>query len=147
MADQRWRTNAKRNARYDNDLRTVPQRGSAPARPVLSLGQREGAPTLGKGLGCNMMRLRETERTRRRLTLMVEGRLTNGDAQLLAARCQTAFDTGRTVRLDFSNVTLVDAQSAASIRSLQSLGVEITRCPPLILEFVASATDRGRTRS
>ncbi len=83
-----------------------------------------------------MMRLTETRRAGRLVTLRVEGSIARDDATLLLAECNSLLDLDCVVQLDLAGVSLVDAGGAATLRHLRLRQLEIVNCPPFILDFV-----------
>lgn len=91
-----------------------------------------------------MMRLTESGRNARRVTLAVEGWIAGEDAGLLQAECSAHLEQGLRVDLDLSAVSYVDAAGARTLRRLRRNQLEIVSCPPFILEFV-DGSGPGRT--
>jgi anti-anti-sigma regulatory factor len=66
----------------------------------------------------------------------VAGDLVGEGAALLERECGPRLDTGRGLRLDLSDVKLVDDAGVSSLRGLKERGARFTRCPRVISELI-----------
>jgi len=66
------------------------------------------------------------------VTLKVEGRITSELVEVLRRECLHWIETGRQVRLDFAEVSLVDHAGAAMLRGLPQRRVEILHALPFV---------------
>ena len=83
-----------------------------------------------------MLRLVATTNCRE-VTLRVEGELVAEWVGLMEDECHRLRTTPQTLLLDLSGVTYVDAHGVNRLRALESGGVTLVRCPPLIRLMLA----------
>lgn len=82
-----------------------------------------------------MLRITQSSSTRP-ATLKVEGKLTKACADEVARACAPHLSAAGTVVLDFSSVTFIDANAAATIRDLMGQQVRLRGCSPLIARLL-----------
>jgi anti-anti-sigma regulatory factor len=70
------------------------------------------------------VKITEIEQTEESKVLAIEGKLTNGDAEMLSRTVSNIADAER-ISLDLSGVTFVDSEVAAMLRELEMMGVEL----------------------
>lgn len=73
------------------------------------------------------------------VTLKLEGRIAGEWVTVLQAECARVLAAGQRLRLDFSDVTDVDALGARMLRGISSGDVEFVNCPPLIQDLLGRA--------
>ena len=74
------------------------------------------------------------------VTLKVEGRICFDLLMTLKSECERWLELDRTIELDFSGVTFVDAQGVELVRNLLSNRVRLTSCPALIQILIDEET-------
>jgi anti-anti-sigma regulatory factor len=83
-----------------------------------------------------MLRLVVTKNCRE-VTLRVEGELVAEWVGLMEDECQLLRATSENLLLDLSGVTYVDGHGVNRLREIESGGVTLVRCPPLIRLMLA----------
>jgi hypothetical protein len=65
--------------------------------------------------------------------LRASGRITRDEVAVL----RTALDVARAVALDLAEIELVDRDAVAFLAAVEVAGLELTRCPAFIREWIA----------
>ena len=84
-----------------------------------------------------MLRITQVSLTVSVVTLKVEGRVAADWVQVLEDECRRHTDGGRDVRLDFTEVSMVDCDGIAMLRRLTRSRVEIVKASELIRALLA----------
>jgi anti-anti-sigma regulatory factor len=84
-----------------------------------------------------MLRISQVSLTASVVTLKVEGRVAAAWVQVLEDECRRHRDAGRDVRLDFTDVSMLDCVGVAMLRRLTRSRVEIVKASPLIGALLA----------
>ena len=79
-----------------------------------------------------MLRITTIDENDKTATLKVEGRIVSDWIGTLERECHGWLEGGKTIDLDLSGVTFIDTQGVASVRTLLTRNVRITRCSALI---------------
>ena len=89
------------------------------------------------------VKITRIEVTKKRTVLKVDGKLLNGDADLL----EHAFDLlekKESVEIDMSGITFIDSDSASAIRRLERKGAKLTKVNFFIKTIIESTTNGNR---
>ena len=79
-----------------------------------------------------------------RVVLRPEGRIVGDWVQVLEHEVRLLLQVGCEVRLDCSDVVFLGPSGAEMLLRIESDGVRITRCPPLIEAVLRSASEAPR---
>lgn len=81
-----------------------------------------------------MIRIAFVDGPGRAVTMRVEGRLVGPWVTELRRSCEQAFDDGRRLILDLADVSFVDDEGLALLRSLRENRMALTNCSPFLSE-------------
>lgn len=84
-----------------------------------------------------MLRITQVRLAASEVTLKVEGRVVADWVGVLEAECRRHTDDGRDVRIDFTEVAMIDCDGIAMLRRLTRSRVELVNVPPLIQALMA----------
>lgn len=79
-----------------------------------------------------MLRITRIAQSPLEFTLKVQGRIVSEWIDVLEQETMSLIEAGRTVRLDFSEVTFVSRRGQAMLRRLPAGRLRIVNCSPLI---------------
>jgi hypothetical protein len=85
-----------------------------------------------------MLKISQAGKANPSVTLKLEGRVVGPWVGELRQVCETLLIEERSLKLDFADVTFVDASGVAALSSLQTRGVAITNCSPFVEEQLKS---------
>ena len=85
-----------------------------------------------------MLRISQAGKANHSVTLKLEGRVVGPWVGELRQVCETLLTEGRTLKLDFADVTFADASGVAALSSFKSRGVTFTNCSPFVEEQLKS---------
>lgn len=86
-----------------------------------------------------MMRLTRLSQDSRSITFRLEGWVDASDSGLLESECSPPLTRGLAVRLECSGLTFVGGEGIGVLRRLMARGLELTCCPPIILEIITGS--------
>jgi len=84
----------------------------------------------------DVLRMHREERSSRRVTLIVEGRIIGEWADVLEDECLDLIRSGYDVALDLTGVVYVGRRGVEALDRLVRIGTTITNCPPLIADLL-----------
>lgn len=84
-----------------------------------------------------MLRITQVSRAATAVTLKVEGRVAADVVRVLEDECRRHTEDGREVKLDLTEVSMIDGNGVAMLRRLTRTRVAIVEAPPLIRALLA----------
>jgi anti-anti-sigma regulatory factor len=91
-------------------------------------------------LGDAVLKISKIEADGQLITLELDGQVSGRWVELLQKTCETPLKDGAQVIIDLRNVSFVDRDGIALLKSLTNRGVEILNALPFIAEQVKRAT-------
>ena len=85
-----------------------------------------------------MLKISAVTSSEQRITLRLDGQVTGAWVELLRNCSEMLLELGVRLRLDLTNVSFVDREGLALIKSLMGRGIQHTNIPPFVAEQLRS---------
>jgi ABC-type transporter Mla MlaB component len=85
-----------------------------------------------------MLKISQTGKANRSVTLKLEGRVVGPWVAELRQICDQLLTGGRALKLDLTDVSFADADGVSALSNLKSRGAVVTNCSPFVEEQLKS---------
>jgi ABC-type transporter Mla MlaB component len=86
-----------------------------------------------------MLKISQTGKANRSVTLKLEGRVVGPWVAELRQICDQLLTGGRALKLDLTDVSFADADGVSALANLKSRGAVVANCSPFVEEQLKSA--------